>query len=536
MKRSLLLLLLAAFLLAACGGAQAAEPAALPPAASDQPVMEETAVAPQDEFPPLRIVTSFRINSLDPVPQGFWMPEFGVAELLLQVRADGQYHPWLLESLAQVDELTWRLTLRPGITFQNGKPLDAAALSALIERQLALSPSAQGEMPAGSSVAIVDELTVDLITPVPSTTIPSALSSEGVFPVYDVEAVAAVGDNFEQLAGAGFYTGPYSVVSLTEEEMVLERYDDYWQGRPALPGVSVRFVSDAQARILAVQNDEADIALYPPTAAKPAVDASQTAFFNYGTPSTGGFRMVLNIQEPPFNDMAVRQAIIRAIDYEQLANEVMDGVFLPATGFYAEWLPWSIQNQQTDLTAAQQILDEAGWLPGGNGIRQKDGQSLSIILLIYPQQPDLEPISVAIQSQLRQAGFAVEISSVDGITDAMLENLEPWQAGLVSSGSLTFGGAPEPVLKRGFVTGGDRNYANFSNAELDALVKELSQTFDEARRTEILHRLQVILIEEEPYQFYVNYHTGRVIVGQNYRHYQPGFNLFHVSYETQPTP
>jgi len=207
MKRSLLLLLLATFLLAACGGPPAAEPAAPPPpAASDQPVTEETAVTPEEEFPPLRIVTSFRINSLDPVPQGFWMPEFGVAELLLQFRADGQYHPWLLESLEQVDELTWRLTLRPGITFQNGKPLDAAALSALIERQLALSPSAQGEMPAGSTVAIVDDLTVDLMTPVPSTTIPSALSSEGVFPVYDVAAVEAVGDNFEQLAGTGFYS------------------------------------------------------------------------------------------------------------------------------------------------------------------------------------------------------------------------------------------------------------------------------------------------------------------------------------------
>jgi peptide/nickel transport system substrate-binding protein len=546
-------LLLVSVLIAGCGSAP---PAAVPteapaaPAATDAPAAAAPTNAPEppasvptsapaapttDEPPTLRIVTSFQIASMEPIEEGFWMPEFGVGELMMQFRADGQHYPWLLESIEQIDDTTWELRLRDGVTFQNGSPLTAEALAALINRQMELSSSAQSNFAAGTSAEATGELVVTLDTVEPNTGVVPALSDEAVFPVYDVATVEAAGENVDQLIGAGIYTGPYSVVSLDDQEMVLERYEEYWQGRPALPGVSVRFVTDPQARLLAVQNDEADIALYPPTAAKPVVDAQEGIYFNYGTPGTGGFRMALNLQEPPFNDIAVRQAIIRAIDYDEIANDVMDGVFTPATGFYPPFFPFAIANQATDVAAAQQLLDEAGWTPDADGVRAKDGTPLEVILLIYPQQPDLVPISEAIQAQLAEIGFAVEIRSVDNINAALGPDGEEWDAGLVSTGSTTFGGAPEPVLRRSFVTGGDRNYAGFSNAEIDALTEELGRTFDEQRRTEILTRVQEILIVEEPYQFYVNFSTGRVIVNERYRDYQPGFALFHVSYETRPT-
>ncbi|NJM08875.1 ABC transporter substrate-binding protein [Candidatus Gracilibacteria bacterium] len=521
-------------MLAACGSQPAAQSPAAPAPTNALP-RHGSACRDSEDLPPLRIVTSFQIASLNPVDDGFWMPEFGVGELMMQFRADGQHYLWLLEELEQIDDVTWRLHLREGITFQNGAPLDAAALAALINRQMELSSSAQSNFAAGTTAEVTGELEVTLNTVAPNTGVIPALADEAVFPVYDVAAVEAAGENVEQLIGAGIYTGPYSVVSLNEQEMLLERYEGYWQGMPALPGVSVRFVSDPQARILAVQNDEADIALYPPTAAKPVVDAQDGIFFNFGTPSTGGFRMVLNIQEPPFNDMAVRQAIIRAINYDELANDVMDGVFVSATSYYPPFFDFALANQRTDVAEATRLLDEGGWLPGADGVRAKDSEPLRVILLIYPQQPDLTPISEAIQAQLSDLGFAVEIRSVDSINDALGPGGEEWDAGLVSAGAVTFGGAPEPTLRRSFVTGGDRNYAGFSNAELDALAEELSRTFDSQRRTEILQRLQVIKIEEEPYQFFVNHHTGRVVVNERYRDYQPGFALYHVSYTTRPS-
>jgi len=524
----ILSLLLLAVLLTACIAPTTTTPAT---DATVAPAAEATIPA---ELAPLRVVTSFQIASMDPIEEGFWMPEFGVGELLMQFRDDGLHHPWLLEALERTDDLTWVLTLRAGITFQNGKALDADALLALMERQLALSPSAQSDIPAGTTLTKTGDLQITLTTLAPYPTLPASLASESVFPVYDTAVVEAAGDDFAQLIGSGMYTGPYAVVSLDEQEMVLERYDGYWQGMPALPGVSVRFVTDPQARILAVQNNEADIALYPPTAAKPVVDSTPGIHFNYGTPSTGGFLMVLNLNVPPFNEMAVRQAIIRAVNYDEIANAVMDGVFIPAHSFYPPFFPYAVENQQTDLEAAKQLLEDAGWVAGDDGIRTKDGQRLHINLLIYPQQPDLVPVSGAIQSQLLAAGFEVEIQSVDSINDAMLENTVEWQAGLVSNGAVSFGGAPEPTLNRYLVSSGDRNYGGFANAEIDQLAAQLSVTLDETARAEMLARIQAILIEEEPYAFYVSFHTGRVIVNDAYQNYQPGFQLYHISWQTQP--
>ncbi len=523
MKFRLLIPLLALLcLLTAC----VAPPSTAPTTDAAEPVAST-------EPAPLRIVTSFQIDSLDPVEDGFWMPEFGVAEMLMQFRDDGQFHPWLLESLENTDDLTWKMTLRQGLTFQNGKPVDAAAVLACITRQMALSASAQGAVPADAVFTITGDLELTVTTPAPYPALPGALSNEGIFMIYDAAAVDAVGENWPELADAGIYTGPYHIVSLDEQELILERYAGYWQGTPALPGLSVRFVTDPSARMLAVQNDEADIALYPPTAAKPVVDQTPGVHFNYGTPGTGGFMLVMNLQQAPFDDRLVRQALIKAINYDEIANTVFAGVFDVATSWYAPIFPWSVQNQATDIEAAAALLDEAGWTLGADGMRAKAGQPFTIVLIIYPQQPDLVPMSNAVQSQLKAIGINVEIQSVDDINNAMLENTVAWNAALIGN-STTSWGSPEPALRRYYRSDGDRNYGKFANAEIDALTDELAITIDPVRRTAILQRIQAIMVVEEPYAFNMNMSKGRVIVNDRYQDYQPGFSLYHVSWQTKP--
>lgn len=495
---------------------------------------DTAAEAPSEEYAPLRMVTSFTIDSLDPVADGFWLAEYGSAELLMQYRSDGKYYPWLLKSLEQIDDNTWLMTLRDGITFQNGKALTIDGVLAVINRQMELSSSAQSRIPAGTTFEVTGDNEITVSTEAPFPDLAGALAHEAVFPIYDVEAVDAVGEDFDALQGAGFYTGPYTVVSLDDQEMVMERYEGYWAGRPALPGVSLQFVSDAQARILAVQNGEADIANYPPTEAKPVVDATEGIHFLYGWPSTGGFRIILKTSETPFNDLAVRKALMRAIDYDEIANDVMYGVVQPATGFYPEWAPFSIQNQYTDLAEAQQLLEDAGWVAGDDGIRQKDGERLVVNLIIYPQQPDLGPISEAMQAQLLKAGFEINIASVDSILDTMENNTSPWNLGMTSSGAIAFGGSVDSTLLAYNHTDGSRNYVHHSNPELDALIDELSVTLDEGRRTEILAQIQVILIEEDPQQFFAEFHTDRVIVNDLYQDYHPGMGLYFVHYLTKP--
>ncbi len=492
------------------------------------------AVAGADD-PPLRIVTSFQIKSLDPSTQGFWMPEFGAAEMLMQFREDGKFHPWLLESIRNQDDLTWVLTLREGVSFQNGKKVDASAVVACMKRQMQYSSAAKGAVPADTVFEAKGDTTVIVRTSKPLPSFRGVLSHEDIFMIYDAAAVDEAGGDWASLAKAGIYTGPYAVESLDDAEMRLTRNERYWQGRPALPGISVKFVSDPQARILAVKNDEADIALYPPTAAKATVDKTPGIRFNCGTSGTGGFMMVLNLQEPPFDDIAARKAMIKAVDYRGIAEKAFPGVFETATSWYAPLFPWAVQNQRTDTAEAERLFERAGWLKRPDGLRAKDGKPLKIVMLIYPQQPDLIPLSVYLQNQLRKVGVQVEIRSVDDINAAMLgKTRADWNAGLIGNSTTSWGNV-ESILKRYYRSTGDRNFGKFHSAEIDGLTDTLEVTVDEAKRFEILKRVQEIMIDEEPYAFNVNFSKGRVIVNERYRGYQPGFSLYHVSWRTRPT-
>lgn len=481
----------------------------------------------------LRIATSYKIQNLDPLKSAhYFLVEYGVAELPLMLDNDFNLKPWVLESYAPIDELNWRLILRPNIKFQNGKPLTADALAAAMNRQLESSPSTKAII-SGAMVKVVGEHELILTTKNPDPNVPAALADEDVFPVYDVEAIEAAGDDREKLLKSGGYTGTYQIVSLDEREMKLEPNANYWRGQPPLDSVIVKFVSDNQARILAVQNDEADVALYPPTEAKRMLANRTDAYFVTSERSGGGPRIIFNVRRPPFDDATVRRAFSLGVNYELLAKNVMDGVFDTATGFYSPSFAWAIQNQKTDTEAAKRLLDEAGWLAGAGGIRYKNNSPLEALFLVYPQQPDWTTLATAMQAQLREIGFDIKIRQVDDINTAM-KNTTDWNLAINSPGILSSGGAPDPSLREHFATEGERNFGGISDTELDRLIEDLSRSFDAAKRVDLLKRIQQILIEEKAYEVRPVFVRSRVIIGKKYRDYKPSPQLRHVTYDTRP--
>jgi len=487
----------------------------------------------QSDHPGLRIATSFTIGSMNPWEDGFWMQEFGQAELLMQFREDGQHHPWLLESLTNTDPLTWVLTLRDGLSFQNGKAVDAAAVVAAITAALDHSSSAQGAVPDDASFSVTGPLEITLTTTAPWPEVPGVLADEAVFLILDADAVASVDEDWPALVGAGIYTGPYEVTALTDQAMTATAYDGYWQGTPALPALTVSFVADPNARILAVQNDEADIALYPPLAARPAVDATPGVHFNIGALGTGGFIGFMNVKTGVMADVDVRRAVLHAVDYREIADDVFRGGLGQATSFYAANLPFALENYSTDPEAAAMMLDAAGWEAGPDGMRSKDGARLEVTLAIYPQQPDLVPLSIAVQAQLARAGIAVNVVSFDGINDALLAPDTQWDIAMVSSGTAGYGKV-QTFLDAYLLPGARRNYGGYDNAEINATVQALATEADPDARLAMLHRIQTILWDEDPYAFAFNIHKGRVIVNDRYACYQPGYALYHISWQTAP--
>ncbi|MFC5993232.1 ABC transporter substrate-binding protein [Pseudonocardia hispaniensis] len=484
--------------------------------------------------PTLTIATGFAIDDLDPLENGFWGPEFGYVELLMRPERGGEPTPWVLSELANPEPLSWRLRLNEGITFQNGAALDGAALAALLTFQLAENPSFAAALP-GASAAVTGPLEVTLSTARPAPNVPALLADEGMVPVYDVAAYqrhVAAGAPAGELVGAGLYTGPYVVDSLDAEAMHLSPRPDYWGGTPALAGLTVRFVPEASARIQAVQAGEADLALYPPTASAPALAGRADSFFVTGEPTGPTFMLQLNQREAPFDDPLVRRAVYAGIDYAELANDVMNGLYAPATGLYIESLSWAEKTQATDPAAAGALLDQAGWTRTGDGPRTRDGAPLRFVMLTYPQQPDSDALALAVQAQLARLGVGVDIRQVPDITSAM-EQGTGWQAAVSGNGFLSFGGDYLSPLRTYLHSTGPRNYPGISDPQLDALIERLAVELDTTARDELLRRIQH-RIADNGHLGYLGVRLPAVVAGPAWRGYPvPIANLW-VDARTAP--
>lgn len=489
----------------------------------------------QEADQPIRIITSFQIDSMDPESEGFWFQEFGVAELLMEFQPDGTVAPWLAESLTQVDDLTWVITLNGGVTFHNGRAMDAEAVKEVMDYRLANKSSLQGIVPPEMIFEVTGPLEITVTTPLPVPELPNVLAHESYFLIYDrqaVEAVEAAGEGWEALEDAGIYTGPFVAEDLSDAALTATRNENYWRGQPVMPGVTVSFVTDINARVLAIQNGEGDIALYPQASAKPVYDATPNVNFATGTLSTGGYAAFMNTGEGVLTDVAVRKAFMQSVNYQEMAEVVFQGATAEAEGLYGMDFPWAVANYRHDPEGAAALLDEAGWVLEGD-TRMKDGEALTLDIVIYPQQPDLVPMSGALQSYLRELGIRSEIVSVDDVGAAITAGSIDWDVALLGNGSATVG-AVQGFLARYLATDADRNYAGYSNARMDELIATLATETDAEMRNQILGEIQHILVEEDPYIFNVTMLRGRVLVSDDWSTYQPGVALRHIGWQTAP--
>lgn len=480
----------------------------------------------------LTVATSFSIGDLDPIQNGYWGNELGYGELLMRPQVDGTVKPWLLKSLTNPSPNTWTLTLNPGIRFQDGKPLDPAALIACMQYQLKQNSSAAAALPGTTLEATgTDQVTLTTAQPVPD--MPFILGDESFFIIYDQPAYLAAKGDPAKLIQAKIYTGPYVVTDANDQIMHEVRNPTYWDGTPSLTSVTVKFITDAQARILAVEHGEADLALYPPTTIAKTLTGRSDAFFDTGTPHGPTFQLMLNQHQAPFDDVAIRQAVQAGIDYKQLATQVMSNLYQTATGMYASSQPFALTTQTTDAQRAKTLLDNAGWTADSSGLRHKDGKTLSFTIATYPQQPDTQTLAVAMQAQLKAIGFDVKVSQVPDI-DALQKDPHGWTAALEGNGTTSFAGDPITPLVKYFATKGPENVRGAGDAQLDQLIATLSTTVDESAREDILRQTQKI-IGDKVYSIFAGQRLPAVVAGPHWRHYPvPAANLW-VNATTAPT-
>ncbi|CAN5252057.1 N/A [soil metagenome] len=329
----------------------------------------------------------------------------GIYEGLVRMDEDYGIVPVLAESWEFEEPNTWRFTLRRGITFHDGQPFDADAVKFTFDRTAETGGGTPG-FGEGSTV-VVDEFTVE-VTP---TFENRRLIEQIVHPQNYI--VAPGSDPGEEPVG----TGPFRFVSYDrQEQIVVERNEAYWGAPAKLERITFRFIPDPNARRLALEAGEIDVALEVPKEA--VVDLEAKGFVVETSPPGAYEALYANIGGEKgytiLQDVSVRQAIAYAIDRDALVEGIFEGLASPEQTMIPSRLLGEAGGQVEGFThdpgRAEQLLEDAGWKAGADGIREKEGRRLTLQLINgFPSSQAHGSVPEFLQAQLAEVGVEVDI-------------------------------------------------------------------------------------------------------------------------------
>lgn len=459
----------------------------------------------------------------------------GYGELLMTTTADSRVVPALARSVERSRPTAWKVELRRGVTFQNGKAVDGEAVAAALNRQLSKRAGLKDVLP-GAKIAASGRLEVTITTPKPDPQVSVKLAESDSFPVYDVSAIEKAKTD-AGIAGAGAFTGPYAIKTLTAKKMVLERFDGYRMGTPPLAGVEYTFVKDPPARLAAVRSGQADIAEAMNTVGvKRAVASAGDVLFKLSDAPLDGIRLYFNLTRAPFDDAAVRQALLMAIDYETIATRFFDGTFDAPTGLFPGTYPDNKPTIATDVAKARSLLDAAGWTRRGSGTRSKDGKPLEFTILTYTQRPELKTAALALQSELAPLGIAIKIND-QSYDSKLFADLAGWGIALYVDYALSGTGQPDANLPNYLLPDGFANFGRIDDRKLTSLLRELATAPDDATRRRVIGEVQDVVITQKAYVGVVAFKRDGVVVSKDWRSYVPSVDTAAfkvVDFETHP--
>ncbi len=294
-------------------------------------------------------------------------------------------------------------------------------------------------------------------------------------------------------------TGPYKFVEyVPDQRLVLEAHDAYHQGQPGAKQVIFAAFPNEQSALAALKSGEIDVtSLREAGNVKAAEEDPNLTVYRYD--SNWIFAGRINMGNPILQEKAVREAIAHAIDRENLMKAAVSPT--ATVGNSPISIGWAASPEapvfEYDPEKAKALLEEAGWT--GDGIRQKDGQPLSIGITIYPDYaaPD---IAAGMQQFLQQVGIELKINQLEYATfeTEVYENKNfdiylDWQG---------FGVDPDIASRWLTSTAEEGTYlanpSNYSNPEVDAALEAAAIALTQEERAQHLWEAQNLLTADVP--------------------------------------
>ncbi|USJ25505.1 TIGR04028 family ABC transporter substrate-binding protein [Ensifer adhaerens] len=454
-------------------------------------------------------------------PAGGFYPNGGILnqitdKLTYQNPKTLEMEPWIAESWtvnANATEYTFKI--RPGVTFSDGSPLDAAAVAKNYDvfglGNKALKQPVSEVINNYERSEVVDPLTVKFYFKKPS---PGFLQGTSVIGS-GLVAASTLALPFEELGDATkiIGSGPFVVESETiGKELNLTARDEYnWgpaklehQGRAYLDGIKYIITGEDSVRIGALLAGQADFIRQVQAYDEGQVEAQDYQIY---APSTRGVNnsVVFRPDNPLVSDIRVRQALLHATDTKEIVTTLFSANYPQATSIIA-----SSALGYKDISAklafdpakAKALLDEAGWSVAANGLRQKDGKEL--VLTAYeslPQPQNKETLQLVAQ-QWGKVGVKLSVLAGDSGSKTV-DDLDPLKTPVSPA---MVGRADPDVIKSQYYPknrdvlrqkgGLSDKVQSFVDTKLNGLLDALASEPDRQKRLAIAGEVQDYVVDQ----------------------------------------
>jgi peptide/nickel transport system substrate-binding protein len=455
----------------------------------------------------LVVAVPSEIGDLDPAGAPWSRSDLQVARAVydrLAVYDDNyQLRPEVAEAITPNEDFTeWIVTLREGIYFHDGRPLDASIVRDNLEAQRS-SPSTQALLAPVESIFVRDSLTVGLRMRSPWSTFPHILTGQ---PGYIAAAPPVAGDEAGSVGVAGpdgplVGTGPFVVAGRSADGVALTKSSTYWQdGLPRLDGVEFRVVPDEDERREALVERRVDVLLTD--------DPVQVGELNEAA-SEGIVQVIddlededpkltiaFNTARPPFLDPLARRAVTISTDRQAFGDLRYDGILPPARTPFSEQSLWynDVALPPRDLSEARGEVEDYELIYGS---------PLVFTLAVAPEATAMR-FAAEWQRQLAETGIVVVIvvQPVDQIR--FTASLGEFQAAVLPMFDKWHPDWHYPTFHQAYLTSVGAfgsNYTRFGDELIDEALDAARESGELARQVDQYRVLQDQLAAGESYLF-----------------------------------
>lgn len=431
------------------------------------------------------------------------------SKLITYSYANSELHGDLAESWSVSDDgLTYTFNLRQGVTWHDGAPFTSADVVWTIEDILREGTAAVSYKMIQDIATITapDDHTVVITLQAPNSAFLANVASYYGFNILPKHLYEGTDVRNNPLNTAPIGTGPFKFAeTVPGSHTVMLANPDYFGEGPFVDVLIFRTIPNLATAISALEAGETAYSIAsPPPGEVPRLAASPgITVDSSNSPIVMWFGF--NFDRPEFQDVRVRTAIAHAVNREEIASKLYGGLVKPADGYLTSAVGWANNpdalQPRFDPARAEELLDEAGYPRGADGIRFRTSYTaFSFSIWGGPEQAQM------IRQYLADVGIDMTVETAEfSLFNEMIRSKRDFD--MVNSGGQR---GPDPSELVNFLgSKGSRNVMPWVNEEVDALFAEDRLAVTQDQRRDIYYRIQELAAAEVPVVNLIEYAYAR---------------------------